>query len=96
MSSKVNWRAGPEAPGTPAFHNSQSATIDGQVGETRVEFALAFPDRFTTVAEASPALTWKVNAASFQELRAHPAVAGVLVETRRLELKEDRRWKRRS
>jgi DNA polymerase-3 subunit alpha len=66
------------------------------VGDTRVEFAFAFPDRFTPVAEASPALTWKINAASFQELRAHPAVAGVLVETRRLELKEDRRWKRRT
>ena len=96
LVSKVTWLLRPEAPGTPDFLTRLRATIDRQVGDTRVEFAFAFPDRFTPVAEASPALTWKINAASFQELRAHPAVAGVLVETRRLELKEDRRWKRRS
>jgi len=96
LVSKVTWLLRPESPDTPDFLTRLRATIDRQVGDTRVEFAFAFHDRFTPVAEASPALTWKINAASFQQLRAHPAVAGVLVETRRLELKEDRRWKRRS
>jgi hypothetical protein len=31
----------------------------------------------------------------FQTLRKHPAVIGVLVETKRLELKQDQRWKKR-
>jgi DNA polymerase-3 subunit alpha len=33
--------------------------------------------------------------AQFQQLRAHPAVAGTLVETKRLQLRETRRWARR-
>ena len=46
--------------------------------------------------EASPALAWKLNGPSFQELRAHPAVAGVQIETKRLELKQERRWAKRN
>jgi len=96
LVSKVTWLLRPESAETPDFLTRLRATIDRQVGDTRVEFAFAFPDCYTPVAEASPALTWKLSAASFQQLRAHPAVTGVLVEVRRLELKEDRRWKRRS
>jgi DNA polymerase-3 subunit alpha len=44
------------------------------------------------VAEASHALAWKLTAPVFQRLRSHPAVAGVQLETKRLELKSDRRW----
>jgi len=96
LVSKVTWLLRPDSAETPDFLTRLRATIDRQVGDTRVEFAFAFPDCYTPVAEASPALTWKLSAASFQQLRAHPAVTGVLVEVRRLELKEDRRWKRRS
>ena len=46
-------------------------------------------------AEASSALSWKLNGATLQQLRAHPAVAGLRFETRRLELKQDRRWGKR-
>jgi DNA polymerase-3 subunit alpha len=31
----------------------------------------------------------------FQELRSHPAVAGVQLETKPLELKQERRWSKR-
>jgi DNA polymerase-3 subunit alpha len=48
------------------------------------------------LAEVSGALNWKVFGKAFQELRKHPAVSGVLVETRRLELKETRKWGKRS
>jgi DNA polymerase-3 subunit alpha len=41
-------------------------------------------------------LSWKLNAPAFQQLRAHPAVVGVQLETRPVELKEDRRWKKRT
>ena len=47
------------------------------------------------VGMTSGALAWKLNAPSFQQLRRHPAVAGVQLETRPVELKEDRRWKKR-
>jgi len=60
-----------------------------------VEFAFIFEDRIAPVAEASTALSWKLNATTFQSLRSHPAVAGVQLETRRLELKQDRRWAKR-
>ena len=46
-------------------------------------------------AEMKTALGWRVTPASFQELQAHPAVAGVRVEAKRLELKPDRRWGRK-
>jgi DNA polymerase-3 subunit alpha len=71
-------------------------TLNKQVGDTRVDFAFVFDDRVAPIAEASNALTWKLNAGAFQALRAHAAVAGVQVETRRLELKDDRRWKKRT
>ena len=45
--------------------------------------------------EASSALGWRLSSPVFQELRAHPAVVGVQLETKRLELKQDRRWARR-
>jgi DNA polymerase-3 subunit alpha len=70
--------------------------LNKQSGDTRVEFAFVFEDRAAPYAEASTALTWKINAASFQALRVHPAVAGVQFETRHLELKQDRRWSKRS
>ena len=47
------------------------------------------------VAEASAALSWRVTGAVFQELRSHPSVAGVRIETRPLELKPETRWARR-
>ncbi|MBI5693554.1 MAG: DNA polymerase III subunit alpha [Verrucomicrobia bacterium] len=93
---KVVWLLHPAHPELPAFLQQLRDTLNRQVGDTRVEFAFLFEDRVAPLAEASTALTWKINAASFQALRSHPAVAGVQVETRRLELKEDRRWKKRS
>ena len=92
---KVIWLLRPDHPGLPDFLNDLRATLNRETGDARVEFAFAFGDRVSPVAEASTALTWKVNAAAFQRLRAHPAVAGTIVETRRLELRDDRRWRKR-
>ena len=92
---KVIWLLRPEHPGLAEFLNDLRSTLNRETGDARVEFAFAFGDRISPVAEASTALTWKVNAAAFQRLRAHPAVAGTIVETRRLELRDDRRWRNR-
>ena len=92
---KVTWLLHPDHPELPAFFRQLRDTINQQPGDTRMEFAFVFPDRAAPVAEASGALGWKLTAAGFQEFRAHPAVAGVQLESKRLELKQDRRWGKR-
>ncbi|MEN9634374.1 MAG: hypothetical protein RL077_2778 [Verrucomicrobiota bacterium] len=95
LIKKVTWLLHPNHREVPLFLEELRATLDRQVGDTRIEFAFIFEGRVAPIAEASNALSWKLNAASFQALRQHPAVAGVLIETKRLELKDDRRWKKR-
>jgi DNA polymerase-3 subunit alpha len=92
---KVVWLLQPQHRDLGSFLRELRATLDRQSGDTRVEFAFVFEERVAPYAEASTALTWKVNAPAFQQLRAHPAVAGVQIETRKLELKQDRRWAKR-
>ena len=93
---KVTWLLHPAHRELPAFLRLLRDTLNTQVGDTRVEFAFVFDDRVAPIAEASTALAWKLNAPTFQQLRAHPAVAGVQLETKRLELKQDRRWSKRA
>lgn len=92
---KVTWLLRPAHPELASFLRQLRTTLDKQSGDTRLELGFAFPNRFAPCAEISTALTWKVNGPSFQALRSHPAVAGVQIETRRLELKQDRRWAKR-
>jgi DNA polymerase-3 subunit alpha len=92
---KVTWLLRPEHPDTPAFIRLLRQTIDRQTGDTRVEFGFLFEGRVASVAEVSTALAWKLTAPVFQELRSHPAVAGVQLETKPLELKQERRWSKR-
>ena len=95
LVKKVIWLLHPQHPKLREFLEQLRKTLDKQVGDTRVEFGFVFENRITSFAEASTALTWKINAASFQQLRSHPAVAGVQVETRSLELVQDRRWSKK-
>jgi DNA polymerase-3 subunit alpha len=92
---KVTWLLHPGHRELPAFLKLLRETLNQQTGDTRVEFAFLFDQRVAPIAEASQALSWKVNAATFQQLRSHPAVAGALVEARKLELKQERRWAKR-
>jgi DNA polymerase III subunit alpha len=92
---KVIWLLHPQHPEIESFLRLLRETLNKQTGDTRIEFAFVFEDRIAPFAETSTALNWKINAASFQQLRTHPAVAGVQIETRRLELKQDRRWSKR-
>lgn len=92
---KVTWLLRPDHPELPAFLRLLRETVNRQTGDTRLEFGFLFEDRVAPVAEVSGALSWKLTAPVFQELRAHPAVAGVQLEAKRLELKQERRWGKR-
>ncbi|GIK99989.1 MAG: DNA-directed DNA polymerase [Alphaproteobacteria bacterium] len=92
---KVTWLLRPDHPELPAFLRLLRETVNKQTGDTRLEFGFLFDDRIAPIAEVSGALSWKLTAPVFQELRAHPAVAGVQLEAKRLELKQDRRWGKR-
>ena len=93
---KVTWLLHPAHPELPAFLRLLRDTLNKQGGDTRVEFGFLFEDRVASIAEVSGALSWKLNAPAFQALRAHAAVAGVQIETKRLELKQDRKWSKRA
>jgi DNA polymerase-3 subunit alpha len=93
---KVTWLLHPAHRELPAFLRLLRDTLNKQGGDTRVEFGFLFEDRVASIAEVSGALSWKLNAPAFQALRAHPAVAGVQIETKRLELKQDRKWSKRA
>ena len=88
----VTWLLHPGHPEVPAFLRALRAAVDANYGDTRLAFAFVDADRVAAVAEASPGLGWKLTAESFQLLRAHPAVAGTLITTKRLQLRESRRW----
>ena len=91
---KVTWLLKPDNPHVDGFLRALREAVVREQGDTRMEFALLV-DGVAAVAEASAALSWKLRAPAFQELRAHPGVAGVRLETRPLELKPDTRWARR-
>jgi DNA polymerase-3 subunit alpha len=93
---KVTWLLHPAHRELPAFLRLLRETLNKQSGDTKVEFAFLFDNRIAPIAEASSALSWRLSAPIFQQLRSHPAVAGVQLQTKHLELKQDRRWSKRS
>jgi DNA polymerase-3 subunit alpha len=93
---KVTWLVQPDHPAVPDFLRKLRTTIDAANGDTKVELAFVFEDRIAPIAETAFALKWSVAPAAFQDLRAHAAIAGTLIEARPVELKEQRRWPKRS
>jgi len=93
---KVTWLLSPTHPELPDFLKQLRTTINGSGGDTRVELAFLFENRVAPVAEAPASLNWRVAPAAYQALRSHPAVAGILAEARRPELKEVKRWGKKS
>lgn len=91
----VTWLLRPEHPELPAFFKFIRKTLDAQSGDTRINFGFMFEDRIAPIAEVSLALSWKLSATVFQQIRAHPAVAGVQIGCKPLELKQERRWGKR-
>ncbi len=92
---KVVWLLRSAHPQLVGFLHLLRETVVREPGDTRMEFALLLEGGLAPVAEASQALSWRLTAPVFQSLRSHPAVAGVRIETRPLELKPDTRWARR-
>jgi DNA polymerase-3 subunit alpha len=92
---KITWLIRPDDPNVESFLRQLRETIIKEQGDTRMEFAVLLEGGIAPVAEASAALSWRLTGPGFQELRSHPAVAGVRIETRPLELKAEQRWARR-
>ncbi|WP_334318951.1 DNA polymerase III subunit alpha [Termitidicoccus mucosus] len=92
---KVRWLLRPDHPEAPDFLRTLRATIDKNTGTTHTDIAFLFEDRVATISEASTALAWKLHPDTYHALRQHPAVAGVQIEVKPLELKQERRWGRR-
>ncbi|HEY4246654.1 MAG TPA: DNA polymerase III subunit alpha [Lacunisphaera sp.] len=93
---EITWALQPEHPQLPDFLKKLRDTLTGAGGDTRIRLAFLFENRAAPVAEVATSLNWRVNSMTFQALRQHPAVAGTQVEVRRLEIKETRRWAKRS
>jgi DNA polymerase III subunit alpha len=89
---RVTWLLHPRHPQLSEFLRYLRETLNKQVGDTKINIGFLFEHGVGAISEASSALGWKLNAKRFQELRSHPAVAGVEIETKRLELKETNRW----
>jgi DNA polymerase-3 subunit alpha len=94
LVKKITWLLHPEHPELPAFLQRLRATVGASSGDTRLAFAFVFGDRTAAVADVPSSLGWKLDPPTFRELRDHPGVAGALIETKRLQLKESRRWTR--
>jgi DNA polymerase-3 subunit alpha len=92
---KVTWLVRAGSPDLEQFLRRLRETIVREPGDTRMEFAVVVGGGIAPVAEASAALAWRLSAASFQQLRSHPSIAGVRIETRPLELKPEARWAKR-
>ena len=89
---RIGWLLHPDHPKLTEFLRLLRTTLDKHNGDTRVDLGFVFENRVTALSEASSALGFRFNPDAYKALRQHPAVAGIQVETRRLELKNDRKW----
>ena len=92
---KITWVIRPDDPRNDDFMLQLREMLLKTTGDIRNEVAVLFEDDTLAVAETAGALNWKLVCPDFQQLRKHPALTGVLIETRSIELKETSRWKRR-
>jgi DNA polymerase-3 subunit alpha len=92
---RVTWLLHPGHPDLNNFLRTLRDTLDQQAGSTLTSLGFLFEDRVTAFSDVSGALGWKLTPAGFQKLRAHPAVAGVQIETKALEIADDRKWSKK-
>ena len=84
-------RPGPQA---DAFLRDLREEIDASFGDTRIQIGFLDESGYMALAETANALTWQIRPAIFRRLKKMPGVAGCLIETEPLRLKENRRrWK---
>ncbi len=89
---RIQWLLHPGHPQTADYLRLLRKTLDKHNGDTRIELGFVFEDRVTAISEASSALGFRFHPDAYKPIRHHPAVAGLQVETRRLEIKNDRKW----
>jgi DNA polymerase-3 subunit alpha len=89
---RIGFLLHPEHPQLTDFLRQLRTTLDKHNGDTRIDLGFVFENRVTVLSEASSALGFRFSPDAYKALRQHPAVAGIQVETRRLELKNDRKW----
>lgn len=92
---RVTWLLKPDHPQLNDFLKTLRQTLDKQVGSTLTSLGFLFEDRITALSDVSGALGWKLTPNKFQELRQHPCVAGVQIETKHLEIADDRKWSKK-
>jgi len=92
---RVIWILHPDHPQLNDFLKTLRETLNKQVGSTLTSLGFLFEDRITALSDVSSALGWKLTPAKFQELRTHPCVAGVQIETKHLEIADDRKWSKK-
>jgi len=93
---RVTWLLHPDHKQLPEFLKTLRDTLNKQVGSTLTSLGFIFEDRITAFSDVSGALGWKLTPAKFQELRTHPAVAGVQIEVKHLEIADDRKWSKKT
>ena len=89
---RIQWLLHPAHPRTSDFLRLLRTTLDKTPGDTLIELGFLFEDRIAAIGEASSALGFRFSPDAYKSLRHHPAVAGLQVETKRLEIKNDRKW----
>ena len=89
---RIQWLLHPGHPQTADYLRLLRQTLEKHNGDTRIELGFVFEDRVAVISEASSALGFRFHPDAYKPLRHHPAVAGLQVETRRLEIKNDRKW----
>jgi len=91
---KVTWLLSPGHPELPDFLKKLRATINAPAATPASSWPSCSRNGSHRSPRPRPASTG-AGPAAFQELRAHPAVAGLLAEARRPELKGSERWGKR-
>ena len=96
LITQVTWLLNPgnEA---DAFINELYSLVDSQFGDTRIRVGFVDETGYAAMAETAASLTWRIDPATFSRLRAMPAVAGCVIETQPLQMKEvRRRWAKKT
>jgi DNA polymerase-3 subunit alpha len=93
---RITWLVNPQHCELNDFLRLLRETLNQNTGDTKISIGFVYEQCATAISETSNALGWKLSPAKFQQLRSHPAVVGVELETKRLELKQDKRWAKRS
>jgi DNA polymerase-3 subunit alpha len=79
-----------------AFLRNLREEVDASFGDTRIQIGFLDESGYMALAETAGALTWRIRPAAFGKLKKMPGVAGCLIETEPLRLKERRRWRARA